>query len=151
MYEIPLTRGLYAWVDSEDYGMLRLHKWHATNNGYAATRSGGRILLMHRVILNAPAHLQVDHINGCKTDNRRENLRLATSRQNRMNQRPRCDNKSGFKGVLWIPRIKRWRAQIRAKNANLSLGHFKTPEEAARAYNDAAREYFGEFAYLNEV
>ncbi len=151
MYKIPLTRGMHTIVDAEDYETLRLYKWHAMQSGYAARRVGTRIILMHRVILNAPDGLMVDHINGDPTDNRRCNLRLATSQQNHFNRRPRKKATSQYKGVDWNSRVKRWRVQIYANGKHMTLGYFKTAEEAALVYNEAARKYFGEFAFLNEV
>ncbi len=81
-----------------------------------------------------------------------EDLRLANSTDNLANTRIRCDNTSGFKGVVFDKKRKLpWRARLTFKGAEIHLGRFKTKEEAARAYNDAALEHFGEFAYLNKV
>lgn len=103
---------------------------------------------MHRLIMQAPAHLLVDHINGNGLDNRKKNLRLATPSQNLQSQRPRTGTQSGYKGVQ---RTKNgWQAILYREGKSFSLGVHKSPQEAARAYNAGAVRYFGEFACLNE-
>ena len=100
---------------------------------------------MHRVILNAPPGREVDHINRNGLDNRRSNLRLATHAQNEANKPPRGE----YKGAYWCKKSGRWRASIRVDGRLRHMGRFATREEAARVYDDAALEAFGEFAYLN--
>jgi hypothetical protein len=152
-YEIALTRGKTAIVDADDYEKISQHKWMCTSNGYAARRpwnKGNRIsILMHRVILDAPDDMQVDHINGNKLDNRKSNLRLCTFQQNMCNRPSNYVAKSGYKGV-WVNQTGRpWLAVIKAHGKRFCLGTFDTAEEAARAYDEAAKERFGEFAFLN--
>lgn len=151
MREIPLTRGLVAMVDDGDYESLSSHKWHALRGSakfYAARRLGSRgtYLLMHRVILNAPGGMYVDHISGSTLDNRRSNIRVVTPAQNNMNRGASSTNKSGFKGVCWEPRFKFWRATIKAGGKHVHLGHFTSPQEAHAAYCAAAKELHGEYA-----
>ncbi len=82
-------------------------------------------------------------------NNRRDNLRPANSSQNGSNRGKQRDNKSGYKGVCWSTKDKRWRATIKLNRKGIYLGNFLTAEEAARAYDAAAREMHGEFACLN--
>ena len=89
----------------------------------------------------------VDHANGNTADNRRSNLRNATATQNMGNTKMRSTNTSGFKGVTRSG--SRWLAQIKYEGTPHRLGRFDNPEEAARAYDDAAVHYFGEYAALN--
>ena len=105
---------------------------------------------MHRLVLLARHATLVDHINRDKLDNRRENLRYATQSQQNANKE-KFHGRSRFKGVhrRWDGR--KWVAQIKVHNRRLSLGCFVDEEDAARAYNRAAREYFGEYACLNDV
>lgn len=160
MIEIPVSNGKYTTViDDEDYGKVIRYKWYGfkkRNDVYVFTtvkREGrDRFLLLHRLILNAPKKLLVDHINRDTLDNRRANLRLATASQNLGNMRKKRNNTSGYTGVTYIKtgkRSKRWRAQITFNNRNIHLGDYLTKEEAARAYNVKATEIRGEYTYLN--
>lgn len=151
---IELTRGFRAVVDDEDYDRLvGIGKWQANVTGgqvYAIHSQNRGRLYMHRVLV--PGATLVDHINGDGLDNRRANLRRATPAQNSRNMRPLATpTSSRFKGVARQPRsaINPWRAYIRINGRSSWLGVFPTQEEAARAYDAAARKHFGEFARLN--
>lgn len=153
--EIPLTQGKVAVVDDADYEWLMQWKWHFRSMGYAGRRAskeaGGRaLILMHRLITNAPSGLDVDHVDGNRLNNQRSNLRLCTRAQNMRNQRKtKRLVSSQFKGVsLYKP--KKWVAYIGLSRHKMhSLGYFHTELEAAHAYDAAARLHFGEFARLN--
>jgi hypothetical protein len=136
---IPLTQGKVAIVDAEDYESLSAHRWLVTSLKYAVRRFGGRPVYMHRIILNAPKGIQVDHINGDGLDNRRENLRLATNAQNGRNRKAQKNNTSGFKGVTYSHQEKHWRAQIMANGRNIYLGYFTCPVKAHAAYCEDAQ------------
>lgn len=155
MKEISLTRGYLAVVDDEDFDWLNQWKWAYTGNGYAyrsiRTKEGVKHLSMHRQILQVLPNLQVDHINGNGLDNRRGNLRTCTHRQNCLNKRGFSVHNHGFKGMNYRKERNRWQAQIRVNGKNIHLGYYKTPEEAALAYNVAAVDHFGEFALLNKL
>lgn len=149
---IPLTQGKFAIVDDADYEWLNQWKWHfARQTGYAARKdwSGGKpkYLLMHRVILNAPKHLQVDHINGDGLDNRRCNIRLATAAQNSWNQKAISSSISEYKGVSFYDN--RFVVRIFVNGGNLYFGGFTDECLAARIYDFAAVKYYGEYARLN--
>lgn len=153
--EIPLSRGLVAIVDAEDAErVLAEGKWHAapSRRTFYARRNfwlgGGRYgsMMLHRFLTGWPL---ADHANGDGLDNRRQNLREATSRQNAQNRRLRSDSGSGYKGVNKSPRQQVWRAHILANGRRISLGAYDDPIEAARAYDIGARHFFGDFAALN--
>lgn len=138
-------------IDQADKGLLECYPWYLRKQGnthYAYAKAGGRLVAMHRLILGVADDEAVDHINGDGTDNRRSNLRIATTKQNIRNQRKRR-GRSQFKGVCPADRAGVWRAQIRVDYKQIYLGEFSSEEEAARAYDEAARIYFDEFARLN--
>lgn len=91
----------------------------------------------------------VDHINGDTLDNRRSNLRLCTVSGNNHNRMKSKNNTSGYKGVSWLKQNQKWRAYIKVNSKDKHLGCYLDKEDAARAYDKAAKEYFGEFARLN--
>lgn len=147
MREIPLTRSLVALVDDEDYESLSAYKWHARKDGYrfyAARSHGGSTILMHRVLLGAPAGMAADHLSGDGLDNRRANLRLATHAQNIHNRGANKNNTSGYKGVSL--NRGRWAAHINVNGKRKHLGSFSYPQEAHAAYCSAAEKLHGEFA-----
>lgn len=111
---------------------------------YWNPRTNKRILL-HRLIMNAPKGLYIDHINGNKSDNRKCNLRFATAQQNQFNRKLGKDNTSGFKGVSRRGKNS-WEAGIKKDRKTTYLGCFSTPEDAHQAYINAAKEMFGEYA-----
>lgn len=154
--EIPLTQGKVAIVDDDVYEWAVQWKWcaHHNRHSFYARRSkktgrSNKVILLHREIMNAPTGIQVDHKNGDGLDCRRNNLRLATNTENGQNSRRRLDNRSGYKGVSWHKVVSRWRARIKVDGVEIRLGYYDTPEEAALAYDEAARKYHGEFARTN--
>lgn len=152
---IKLTQGKITLVDDEDFEKLKEYNWQ-WNKRYVrrSVRSNGKrdAILMHRIIVNCPPDMFVDHINGDTLDNRRCNLRICTHAENMRNYRPKkLSTSSVYKGVTWEKDRKRWRAQIKFSQKNIKLGSFENEEDAAIAYNNAAKQLFGEFAYLNEV
>jgi hypothetical protein len=162
MREIPLANGRgVALVDDEDYELVSQYTWAASTTGnqtYAVHRYDGdgkrRSLRMHRLILTEVPI--VDHKDGNGLNNTRKNLRAANNRTNAFNTGPysrRRGKTSRFKGVSFVkdarPPERPWRAVIRAFGTDHFLGNFASQEEAAQAYDGAARRHHGEFARLN--
>jgi hypothetical protein len=156
--EIPLTgrvgAGLFAIVNAADLPLVAGYRWNGVrgrHTTYARTsirRAGKRTTVdMHRLILQGVP--RIDHADGDGLNNRRSNLRPATAAENTRNSCLRCTNASGFKGVTWHGQRNKWRAQLERDGKHISLGLYFTPEDAARAYDRAALELFGEFALTN--
>lgn len=148
MKAIPLGGGVAALVDDQDYEGLIVHKWRLLK-GHVVTDVGSKPVYMHRLIMNAPNNMEVDHIDGNRTNNQRTNLRLATRAENARNAKPYNGGTSQYKGVYWLKKQRRWRARIRVDGQFISLGCYGTEEAAAIAYDNAAVTYFGDFARLN--
>lgn len=151
MKKIPLTRGQFALISDEDFERVSHHSWCMHPCGYAKARIKTRYVLMHRWIIGAKPGQMMDHINGNKLDNRRENLRFCTISQNIANRPISISNNTGYKGVGYRKDRKKYRARIKVNGKEIHLGYFDTPQEAARRYDQGAKTYFGEFAFLNQV
>lgn len=147
---------MWAVVDLVDLSRIEQYRWRAhilPHAIYARGRvlQGGRVvdISMHRFIMEAPAGMDVDHVDHDGLNNRRSNLRMATRSQNIANMLPERGASSAYKGVCWDAARGRWKAQIRHGVARRQIGRFNSEIEAALAYDAAARETFGEFALVN--
>jgi hypothetical protein len=144
MKQIELSQDKVAIVDDGDFERLKKLHWSAVKNKktfYAMRKDEqNKTILMHRLIMDAPADLQVDHINGNGLDNRRANLRLVTPRKNTINRTVRSTNKTGYSGVYLNQKTQTYIVRI-----SLHVGSFKTFEEAVTARKKAEDEYYGEY------
>ena len=170
MKELKLTGGQIALVDDDVYALVSGFKWYHSQlypMSFPRIRLHNIVYLystcpskLKKLLKNAnkyfidihsrpPVGYVIDHINGNPLDNRAVNLRLCTIRENHLNSRISITNTTGFKGVS--KRKNRYVAQITSMGRRVYLGMYKLPEEAAKAYNQAAIRHFGEFARLNDV
>ena len=150
MIEIPLTQGRVALVDDIDAAeVTAAGPWFASHdkrNWYARREVAGRSGWLHGFLTGWSP---VDHVNGNGLDNRRANLRQATNQQNSQNRGLSSINTSGYKGVGFDRRRRKWRAYIHVDGRQRHLGYFTTAPEAAAAYDIAAIEHFGDYARTN--
>jgi HNH endonuclease len=149
--EVPLSQGLVAVIDDDDAeAVLSVGKWSAlrgANTFYGARMFGrSRFVLLHRFLTGYPL---TDHADGDGLNNRRSNLRSATKSQNNANSVHRTGTTSPYRGVSWKRQIGRWVAQIGYQGGTRYLGTSTDPVVAARAYDVAALETWGEYARLN--
>ena len=153
---IELTKGYRTFVDDEDYEELSMYKWHATvdRNGYVCAarqepRGNGkqRTVRMARWLLGvdgASSEVKVDHWNGDSLDNRRSNLRVTDAKGNAENRHGVArNNTSGYRGVTWHAKTRKWRPRIGHLGRIISGGLFDTREEAARAAEALRRSHYG--------
>jgi len=155
MKKIPMKHGRFVMVDDEDFEEMSKYKWstsldpkhHYAKHTVYYPDGTRKTLRMHRLIMKAPNGVWVDHINGNGLDNRKENLRLCSPSENARNCRLGKGNTSGFKGVYLVKG--KWRGEIKVNKTKYHLGTYKNKIDAAKAYDQAAKKYFGEFAKLN--
>lgn len=159
MRQITLTQNKLAIVSDQDFARLNVHRWHACEGGknglfYARRKELGKLVYMHHAIRPTPKGFQIDHRDGDGLNNRRKNLRIATSTQNKQAKRRKPNGcSSRFRGVYWNTRKKKWLAQIYKRIDGVSkrfyAGSFTSEIEAAHAYDTLAKKLFGRFASPN--
>lgn len=161
MIKIPLTQGQVATVPNEWFEELNKHKWcamwcngsrifYAVRNSPMVKGVRGRLILMHRVILNAPDGVFVDHVDHDGLNNCPPNIRLSTNAENGRNIGKQSNNTSGFKGVSWFSPGNKWVAKV-SVNGEVKMRYCLEKLDAARAFNELALKYHGEFACLNVI
>lgn len=155
---IVLSQGYRAVIDAIDAPFVAGNDWSAlvlaNRRKVYAVRvkqiSGKQqTILLHRLLMNAPDNMHVDHKDGDGLNCRRDNMRVCTQAENNRNTPRRSDNRSGFKGVFWDTRAQKWRSEIRRDGISKHLGFFISPEDAHAAYSIAALELHGQFARLS--
>lgn len=162
MKEMLISKKYIVLVDDDVVDMLLNYTWYVKKkpqNIYARAyvkKPNGKLqqIFMHRLILGIDKEpsKQCDHINHNGLDNRRENLRIATSFQNQGNKRKtQLSASSLYKGVSWDTQKKLWVAEIGCNYKHIKIGRFKIEKDAASAYNEAAKKQFNEFAFLNKI
>ena len=145
--KIPLTRGMFALVNIEDYPKVMHTSWQAKKGVNCWHAQAAQSLMMHRVIMGCTPGdgIEIDHKNGDGLDNRKSNLRLATRAQNVVNRAKRLGGTSKYIGVSYHTRVGKFQANIKGK----CLGYYIDEISAAKAFDEAAKELYGDRARLN--
>lgn len=150
-------------IDAQKWNKIKKYRWHIKKNtqsntyyvatiGRTNTNESRKTIRLHRFITNCEdSNIICDHKNRNPLDNRLKNIRFGNRINNGINVSLRKDNSSGYKGVHWHKQSNKWRVQINIKGKRTHIGMFTNVINAALAYNEVAKKYFGEFAYLNEV
>jgi len=146
---IPLTKGMKALIDDEDYERIAKYKWHFSHR-YAVTavyngKNKKDCICMHNMLMNTPDGMEVDHIDGDGLNNRRSNLRICTHAENLRNQKLNVNNKFGVSGVCLHSCKRFFLTRIVVNRKVIHLGTFRTLEEAKRVRLEAEIKYFGDF------
>lgn len=152
--ECILPDGSSFSFDFNDFPLVSRYRWSRMKNGYFRTSLGSRKAgheLLHRLIMQPPEGMVVDHIDGDKSNCCRENLRICSNADNTKNSSIHRTNTTGYKGVSYDPRRNIWSARICDGNQKMYIGSFNSPEKAAEAYDNAALEIHGEYAKTNRA
>jgi hypothetical protein len=149
--KLILRDGTTSLVPTDVIETLNQYTWCREGTGYLMSRTFGRAVKIHRIIMNPKPKDFVDHKNGDPLDNRYENLRICSKQQNEFNRKIHSNNTSGYRGVSFHSQTKKWRATINFNKKQYSLGFFETASDAAKAYNRTAAELFGDFARFNVI
>lgn len=162
-YELIINSATYGqhvvFFDKSDSDLILPYQWGVVKNKdkdtFYCQRYGGSTgsapVLMHISLMSECEGLEIDHIDHNGLNNRRNNIRYATTTQNGYNKRTRKDNKTGYKGVFKVKKNGNYMSYITYNKKRIYLGFYKTAEEAALKYNEKAIELHGEFAYLNKI
>lgn len=137
------------YFDCDDYELIKCFNWHIDKNGYVITKNNGKVIKMHRLILNTEPSDVVDHINHNTVDNRKCNIRNVSRSQNMQNKTP--NNELNISGISFEKESSKWRAYISKNNKRIYLGRFTNLKDAIDARKQAEEKYFGEYSYDNSM
>ena len=147
-YGIGYTaKGEKFYFDLEDYDKIKHYCWHLSHDGYVAVSNNKEYFLLHRFVMNAPQNYDIDHINHKKYDNRKLNLRIATTLENCANRTP--TNKYGINGI--VHKGNTWIVSIGYNNKHIYIGSFQSLDDAIKARKEAEEKYYGDFSYGNSM
>jgi phosphotransferase system IIB component len=141
------------YFDLEDYDLIKDYCWSLDKHEYliACANINREMIKMHRLVMNCPDDMDVDHIYHDNFDNRKTQLRMVTKSQNQMNRKLNINNTSGVKGVYWDSKNQKWQAQINIDNKRIHLGRFNDINDAINARKQAEEKYFGEYNFKNKI
>jgi len=150
MRQIELTNGKMVLVDDEDYNYLvTFGNWRQSERYAACSKGKKTTILMHRLLMNPPQNMDIDHLDDNGLNNQKSNLRICTRSQNLQRNTKNGNTSSRFKGVCWDKKNKKWKVHIKTNGRQLHLGRFASEIEAAKRYDKAAHALYGEHADTN--
>ena len=144
--EMFTTKGESFMIDADDYDRVKNVCWYM-KHGYVLGCINGKEVNLHRFLTDCPKDAIVDHINQNKADNRKSNLRIVNHSQNNMNKPMQKNNTSGFVGVNYHKKNKKWTASISVNHRQIYLGSFSVMQDAIEARKKAEARYFGAFSF----
>lgn len=133
-------------IDAEDVDLVKQYSWSLSNGRHTQYCKSNQVGQLHRLVMNAPKGMVVDHINHNGLDNRKSNLRICTNQENICNCEIPKNNKSGCKGVYWAKDKNKWTVQVTINNKTIYIGRYTNLEEAIEARKEASKKYYNEFA-----
>ena len=146
------SKGDTFYFDLEDYDKIKDYCWYKSGEYFATNDSKNhKLILLHRLIVNAPDDKVVDHKNHLEYDNRKQNLRVCEYSDNTHNMSNTSRNTSGVKGVCWYKSINSWHSRITIDGKTVSLGYYKSFDDAVKARKKAEKKYYGEFNYDDSI
>lgn len=139
--------------DLDDFDRVSKYHWYEEGNGYIRSSSKKKEdkVFLHRLIMGFPTNIGIDHINHNILDNRKSNLRVATTSQNAMNRTKSSNNTSGVTGVVWVQNRNNWKSEIKINDEAIYLGSYDKFEDAVKVRKEAEEKYFGEYSYDNSM
>lgn len=143
------------YFDKEDFDLIKDYCWYISPQGYVINQTEDHTVYMHRLVMHCPDDKIIDHIfylNGKPTrnDNRKKNLRIVSVQLNRLNHTIASNNTSGYTGVSFYSKLKKWVAEIWINKKKIHLGTFDNIEEAIQAREEGEIKYFGEYRFQNK-
>ena len=133
-------------IDAEDVELVKSYSWSLSKGRHTQYCKSNQVGQLHRLVMNAPKGMVVDHINHNGLDNRKSNLRICTNQENICNCEIPKNNKSGCKGVYWAKDKNKWTVQVTINNKTIYIGRYTNLEEAIEARKEASKKYYNEFA-----
>lgn len=155
---IELTQGKTTRISEGRAAEVFPYRWFASRYNQGSYRAatnvrepkGRTLLLLHRLLTNVDSSEEVDHIDFDPLNNTDENLRVVSHAQNQQHRRLQSNNTSGYKGVCWNRVAQKWGVRVWASRRCVTVGYFTDVQEAALAYDEAARRVHGPFVVTNE-
>jgi len=144
-------KGEDFYFDLEDFNSIKDYCWRLDKDNYVVTDLNDKHIKMHRLVMNCPDDMDIDHRFHIHYDNRKSGLRIVTTSQNCMNRGLHSNNTSGVTGVCWHKNNEKWMVQINIDGKPTNLGYFSNLEDATKVRKVAEEKYYKEYSYQNSI